>query len=276
MSKKLFGNFFKGMGVGASMLLPGVSGGTMAILLGIYDDLISAISSFLQNTKKKALLLSTFGLGSVLGMLLFSKPVHFVTTTFEMPMFYLFIGAILGGLPVLYKKANVQNVSTKKKIYYFSYALIGCLIAWLISLIPKEKFVFDPDNGLISYGYLIIAGVICAVAMVLPGISLSHMLLVMGMYEPTILALQQLDLIYLFPILIGGVVGTIATARILERAMEKHSQATYFMIIGFLIASLSDVVPKAFPQGIEWVICPLTLLGGFFAIFGLSKAAKKY
>ncbi|WMJ23906.1 DUF368 domain-containing protein [Paludicola sp. MB14-C6] len=275
MIKKLFENIFKGLGVGASMLLPGVSGGTMAILLGIYDELITAIGSFFKNTKKNLFLLSTFGIGSVTGIILFSKPILYVTTTYKMPMFYLFIGAILGGLPVLYKKSNVKEVASKtKKLYYYSFALVGFFIVWLISLIPSDLFVFDPNNGLVSYGLLLIAGVICAIALVLPGISLSYMLLIMGMYEPTMKAIEQFDIVYLLPIAIGGFVGTIATARILENAMEKHSQATYFMILGFLVASMFDVIPKTFPQGLEWILCPITLLTGFFAIFFLSRLAK--
>ncbi len=266
MVRKLIMNMLKGVGVGASMLIPGVSGGTMAIILDIYDELISGVSSFFKDIKKNLFILSTFALGGIIGIFLFSKAILYVTTTYRMPMMFLFLGAIMGSVPMLYKKANIK----KPAVYHFTYPAIGFLLVLLMALIPKNLFKFDVNNNVFSIVMLIVAGIICAIALVLPGISVSYMLLLFGMYEPTMKAIQDLNIIYLIPLMIGGIVGVCGSAKVIESAMEKHTQATYMIIIGFLLGSILDVFPGV-PIGIEWVICPITFCIGFSTIFFLSK-----
>ena len=98
-----------GVIVGASMLLPGISGGTMAIILGIYDTLIRSISSLRKNLKKSLLVLIPFCIGAGLGIVLLSKWVLEAVNLFPVPMHYLFIGVIIGSIPALYQKANIRK-----------------------------------------------------------------------------------------------------------------------------------------------------------------------
>lgn len=263
-------NIFKGIGVGASMLLPGVSGGTMAIMLNIYDELIYAVGSFMKEKRKNFVFLGTFSLGGLLGVFLFSKPILYLTTTFKMPMMFLFMGAIIASFPTLFKKANIKKIQP----YHLLYPLIGILIVLVIALLPKDLFAVQSHESIFGFLLLIFAGVLCAIALVLPGISLSYVLLLFGMYESTMTAIQQLNIMYLLPIALGGVIGTIATTKVLENAMEKHSQATYLIIIGFLVSSIFDVFPGV-PQGIEWIICPIFFCIGYMLIFLVSKVTKQ-
>lgn len=268
--KSMIINFIKGIGIGASMLLPGVSGGTMAIMLNIYDELIHAVSSFFKNKKRNAILLGTVLLGGLVGVFVFSNPILYLTTTFEKPMLFLFIGAILGGVPTLFRKAEI----TSFKIHQIIYPLIGVAIVVAISLVPEELLNVSGVDGIAAYPVLFVVGIICAIGLVLPGISLSYVLLMFGLFEPCMAAINQLDFGFLLPFGIGGIFGTLATTKLLERAMDNHKQGTYLIIIGFLLSSIIEILP-ALPVGFEWVVCVLTLVGGFAGIYTIGKLTAK-
>jgi putative membrane protein len=248
------------------MLVPGVSGGTMAILLGIYDDVIHAVSTLTQNPKKNLLLLGKFLLGSLLGIGLFARLVGYLVETYPFPMLYFFLGAVAGGLPTLYKKAQIKKFNP----LYLLYIVGGFVIVWLISLLPKDLVNLGAAINWATAIWLIIAGVIVAVALVLPGISASYMLLMLGLYQVTIDAIKNFNFLLLLPLAIGVIGGTLATTRVLENAMNNHTRATYLLIIGFVLASVLEIFP-GFPAGWNWLICPLTLAAGFFFISLMSK-----
>ncbi|UZQ85314.1 DUF368 domain-containing protein [Thermoclostridium stercorarium] len=102
-------NVLKGIIIGIATLVPGVSGGTMAIILGVYDDIIHSISSFFSDVRKNAVFLATVGIGGVIGLFGFSRLMEYLLANFRYPMIYLFIGVIIGGIPVLYKKTDTGN-----------------------------------------------------------------------------------------------------------------------------------------------------------------------
>jgi len=275
MIKRLFGNVLKGMGVGLSMLIPGVSGGTIAIILGIYDDLISAISSFTKNIKKNSLLLGTFFIGVGLGMFLLADVMLFITKNYHTTAMYFFLGAIAASLPMLFKKAKMDKLGKKLSLYYSLYAVIGILIVWLIALIPTGIFKYDEGNPVLSIIMLLVAGFLFSIALILPGISGTFMLLMLGMYESTIIAVKDFDLLYLVPLIVGGLIGTVATTKALENAMKNHTQITYMVIMGFVVASMFDVVPKLIPIGLDIVACVIAFTAGFFAISLISRKRKQ-
>lgn len=263
--KKYLLNIFKGLLVGASMLIPGVSGGTMAIILNTYDDLLAAVSHFFQSPKKHFLMLATFSCGGLLGIFLFSKPILTLTERFRFPMLFLFLGAILGGIPALWKKAEIRSF----RPYQILWPILGILFVTGLSLIPDTLFT-NSGGGFVYLLLLVLAGVLAAVALILPGISLSYMLLVLGLYEPTMTAIHQLDFPFLLPMGLGLAAGTLLMVKALEKAMVSYPKVTYPVIIGFLLGSLPAVFP-GIPTGIDWLICPLTLAAGFSAVWFLSR-----
>ena len=127
-------NVVKGAAIGASLLVPGVSGGTMAIILGIYDKLIAAVGNLFKEPKKNLLLLGTVSLGGIAGVLLFAKLLLYVTTTYEMPMMFLFLGAVVGSLPMLFGKAQIRRFSPKVLLY----PAIGLALVLSLELLPPD------------------------------------------------------------------------------------------------------------------------------------------
>jgi putative membrane protein len=261
--------FVKGFIIGASMLVPGASGGTMAIILGIYDELIHAVSTLRQNFKENAILLGTYIIAGCAGILLLSHPMLAALELWNKPMLFLFLGAILGGIPPLYRKVKISRIKPVNLLV----ALVGALIGISTTYLPEGLFQLSTGFNLFNFTMLILAGVIIAIALILPGISASYVLLMLGMYHLTLIAIKQFDLFYLVPLAIGVIGGTFLTAGILEREMKRHPQFTYMLIIGFMLGSLVQVFP-GIPDGNSILSCILSFITGLAAILWLGRKRK--
>ncbi len=255
----------KGMIVGATMLVPGVSGGSMAMILGIYDRLISSVSSFFKDKKVNAIFLALFAIGGVLGMVLFAKPILGLIERFNMPMMYFFMGAVAGSVPFILGKAKQEKISAKSAGCF----AVGFGIVMLFALVPEGGMQLQLENGIYSYILLALAGFVAAVALVLPGISVSYLLLLMGLYHETMDAISTFYLPFLVPLGLGVILGILLTTRILEQAMEKKPQVTYLIILGFIIGSVIEIFP-GIPSIRQIPICVITLFAGFGIIRHLA------
>lgn len=235
---------FKGFIIGSSMTVPGVSGGTMAILLGIYDKLISSISHFTKDIKGNAWYLIKFGIGSVVGIaslaLLFDKVLfHYDFTAF--PISFLFLGVVIGGIPALYKKAKPEKMTTATGIKMGLLMLVGFAVVIGIGFLPEGLLSPTTTFSLQNLIVWFITGVIVAIALILPGISTSHMLLVLGMLKTTYAAISNLEIGFLLILVISTLVGIFLITRPLEWVMNRFPVPTYCVIIGFVVGSLSAV-----------------------------------
>lgn len=252
------------------MLVPGASGGTMAIVLGIYDDLIHAVSCLRENWRVNGILLLQYTVAGILGVVLLSGPMLKAMTIWNKPMMFLFLGAIIASIPPLYKKATIDSV----KFRNMGAVAVGAGIAYLITLFPKGLMDFQGDLDLWAILILIVAGVVIAIALVLPGISASYLLLLLGIYDLMLKAIADFNISYLAPIAFGVIVGTLMSAKILEREMKKHPQFTYMLIIGFMLGSLLEVFP-GLPTGMSILYCLTTFSMGFIVILCLTKPWKQ-
>lgn len=259
---------FKGICVGGSMAVPGVSGGSMAMILGIYDKLISAVGSFHKGVKRNILFLGMFCIGGFFGLWLFAKPLTMLIEQYPMPTLYFFMGAVAGGLPLMFKNAQVKVISCKAIVY----PVLGFLFVFLISLLPEGYFVAGGKQGFTLWLMLLFAGLVSAAALVLPGISVSYVLLLLGMYHETMNAVHELLIAYLFPLGTGLIVGILLITKLLEKAMKHHPQPTYLIIIGFVFGSVLELFP-GFPKGYQIPISLIAFLGGSLCVWQLSKTA---
>ena len=255
--KNIIKNIFSGMIIGSSMLIPGVSGGTTAIIIGIYDRLIKAVSDILKKVRKNIFFLIQVAIGGITGILLFSKAVLFLTNEYYFPMMYFFIGAIFGSIPLMIKKADINM----KNIYNILFVLVGVVVAIAVNFLPKSGLSVMPDSA-VGYIMLFLSGIIIAIALILPGISTSHILLVLGMYETVLSAVSDMNVVYI-AILGGGVLaGVFSCTKILEKAMNKFPSQTFMAITGFVMASVYDIFP-GIPSGIEMILCILLSITAF-------------
>ena len=259
----------KGFLIGGSMLVPGVSGGTMAMILGIYEQLLSAVSSFRKDIKKHAVFLCVFCLGAACGAVVLARPLLYLVETFPFPMHYFFMGAVFGGVPLMLKKARCVAF---RWIYVLCFA-VGAALVLLLSVLPQAHF----DAGVSPFFFaalLFFGGIICAAALILPGISFSYMLLVLGLYDRLMAAVKSFDILLLLPFGIGLLLGIFALTKGLETAMKKHPGVTYFIILGFLLSSLVEIFPGV-PTGWNLLLCPCLFLGGAVLFWRLSLVLKE-
>ena len=268
----------KALIIGGSMLVPGVSGGTMALLLGIYNDMISAVSSFFKDKKKNAIYLVFVGIFAIIGMMLFAKPLSMLTEKYNFVMMYFFLGAVAGSVPFIFRKAHeTESEKSDKSQRIISaglYIIVGMILVTMLGLIPQDMMDLGSWNGVWGYVMLLCTGVVAAVALVLPGISVSYMLLVLGMYEKTINSITNFELQFIMPLGIGLLLGIILTTRLLENALNKFPRATYLIILGFIIGSMVSVFPGV-PNGIYLILSPISFVVGFISIYLLGKLDKR-
>lgn len=276
--KKALLEAIKGTATGASMLVPGVSGGTMALLMGFYDKLLDAVGNLFKNPKKNIGTILFYMVFVGLGFILFSNVMTFLLNTIGQPMYLFFIGTILCSIPFLIKKAGL--ISLKPTDLLFTSA--GIIFVALLSFLPEGMFNYTEASGVMKYVALLIAGVLIAVALVLPGISLSHILLVLGIYETVLTAIKAFDIKFLIPIGIFALLGVVLVVKGLDTAMKKFTKQTFMTIIGFVIASSVDIFIKnivtAPPKGITILFCVIAfVLGGgmTFALSSISKTKNK-
>lgn len=247
------------------MLVPGVSGGSMAMTLGIYNELIEAISSIRQMKKKDIIFLSLFILGAAVGMLIFANPILALIERFPKPTIFFFLGAVAGAIPMICKHSKVTKIAVKHVVY----VILGAVFVLALSFIPSDILHTSSTNGLLWFFILVLAGFISAVAFILPGISFSYFLLLLGLYDDTMRAIGDMDIMFLLPLVIGLAIGILISAKLLDRAMKVYPHATYLIILGFVVGSLIEAFPGT-PVGWEWLVCILTASAGFSAILMLS------
>ena len=259
----------QGLFVGSTMLVPGVSGGSMAMILGVYDRLIHAVSSFRKQKKASLLFLLIFSIGAIIGMVAFARPILAAINRWEKPMLYFFIGIVAGGIPLMVKKAQLKTF----QFTYIIYFIIGIVVVVLLGMLPGMD-VTSSQNDILHICLLLVEGFISAIALVLPGISVSYMLLLLGMYDTTMQAISRLYLPYLIPLGIGVILGIISTTKLLETLMNRYTQSTYLVILGFVAGSVFEILP-GFPSIQELWICAFALLAGFCIIMMILKFDKE-
>lgn len=249
------------------MTVPGVSGGSMAMILGIYDRLISSISSFFKHPKESTIFLAQFLAGAAVGMVLFARFISMLfTTPANIPLRYFFLGAVAGGVPMIYKESGLKRLDYRAVLY----PVIGIVLVALLALLPAGLFAPQEGGGLTAVLMQLVGGVIIAIGLVLPGISVSQMLYMLGIYESIMENISSLNVAPLIPLGIGVVGGILLTTRILEDLMNRHPQSTYLIILGFMFGSLPELFPGV-PGGLTLVFSICTAVLGFLALYFMSK-----
>ncbi len=253
--------FFKGLVIGTTMLVPGVSGGSMAMVIGIYNKLVTSVSSFKNDIRNNTLFLCTFVFGAGIGIVLFAKPLLNLIEAYPKPMMFTILGFVAGGIPPIYKQAKVSKLGLLQSIYI----IIGLISVLIFNTLPTNNNL-EISNNII---YLLISGFIAAIALILPGISVSYLLLLMGLYNKTMLAISHMEFSFLIPMALGVFIGIILCTKVLEKAMSNHPQPTYLTIIGFVLGSMICAFPGR-PVGIQWLICIPALVIGFIVMLKIN------
>lgn len=262
----------KGFILGIANIIPGVSGGTLAMTMGIYEDIIKSISSILKTPKKSLKLLLHLGIGAVLSILILSKLLNYTLTNYAFATTLFFIGLIVGGFPLLLKKAKGHKVSLG---YLLSFLSTTSLVIILRLLQTSENTVSLNNISLFTMIILLLVGMLAASTMVIPGVSGSFVLMLIGFYKPILNTISNItkinllghNLLILVPFGIGVLLGIVLTAKLIEYLLKKYEIYTYYGIYGFILASILVLILNVYNKatGIPEVVVGilLVLLGTF-------------
>lgn len=247
MKEKLF-LFIKGIVLGIAFIIPGVSGGTLAVLLGIYEDLIEAASNFYKgfnNFKKYFMYLLPIGLGVVVSIAVCAKIIKIGLDKAPIVTMLLFLGLIIGGIPKIFKSVN-KKLGLKE----CSFMMIGIIVVLLMLIADKGAGNVSLSNmSTLSYILMFLVGVLASATMVVPGISGSFTLMLIGYYEPVLNVVNELtsfknvgeNILIMLPFILGIIIGIVVIAKIIEFLLNKYHDATYYVIIGFVLSSIISV-----------------------------------
>lgn len=247
--KEYLVNFFNGFMMALADSVPGVSGGTIAFLLGFYDNFINALDSLLHSEKRMngIKFLFKLGIGWIIGM---GLSVLILTSVFESHIYKvssLFIGFILISIPIIIKE---EKDTLKRNYLNILFLILGIVIVFLITYFNNTKLADMSLTKLtLSHSiYIFIVGMIAISAMILPGISGSTLLLIFGLYLPIITGIK--DLIHfnfssfwgLFIFGLGVITGILSIIKLLKKALDNYRCATVYLIIGLMIGSIYSII----------------------------------
>ena len=269
----------KGMVIGLANVIPGVSGGTLMITLGVYERIISCISHFFKKFKENLKFILPLGIGLVLGILLFSKIIKYSLEHFQFATTLLFIGLILGGMPLLMKK-----IKGKKKSYVnYIIFIITFSIVTIFTFLQSGNSVVNLDNITLTGGFkLFLIGMVSASSMIIPGISGSFMLMLFGYYQPIISVISSItdfsllghNVVILGIFALGILIGIVLVAKLIEYFIKKDETKTYYGVLGFVLASILSIIVNMHgvkTSFIEVIVGIILLALGTYATYKISE-----
>lgn len=254
---KFFSRFLIGILIGIGYILPGISSGVLCVIFGIYNLLLDSVLNFFRDIKKNFIFLCPITLGAGVGIIIFSRLLQYLLSKFAMQTKAVFIGLILGGVILLLKQIIKQNGWKKQNfIYLFSTFLIGIVMVYL-----ENKLQIKSLES-VSFLYLLLSGFLMSIGIVVPGVSSTIILMLLGTYSYYLSAISNLYFPVLIPMCIGIFIGCLLFIKIIKKLLEKYYEKTMFSIIGFSIGSVFVLLPTILSIYDFW-ICMLCFICGY-------------
>ena len=251
-------NLYRGFFIGISDLIPGVRGGTIAFILGIFDELSASISGlFSRDWKKHIVFLVPLVIGIGAALLLFSRVIENLLQNYHAQTQFFFLGLVIGVLPYIARKANVKK--NFKIGHFFVVLMVGAALVSLAIVYPQDNSTITTLTATNTIG-LFFAGWAGSMAMLLPGISGSFVLLLLGVYSTAIGALSNLNLPIIAVIGAGVIVGFIVSSKIISYLLTHFRYTTFAVIIGLIIGSVFVMYPGFPKDGSFLVMSILTFI----------------
>ena len=293
MEKSNANNFFYRMLCGAflgiSVIAPGISGSIMAVMMGIYDDLINIISNPFKGFKKNFMYLLPMGIGAVISMLLLLKALDFLFENFTVPAYLLFMSLIAGSVPSVFEEAKKD---TLKKKYFIGTAL-AFAFALSIGILAKSDFAIAIDTANTQSTamklYLPACGGVAGMMSMVPGMSISMLLMMFGIYEPLLGLATGLmspdnwftapwygDALTVGTVVLAFLVGMVIFSNITKTVFKKYHSLGFLMVLGFMSGSIVSIFP-GLPKGIiNWVLSIVAIAIGLSISYLFKILGKKF
>ncbi len=278
----------KGVVIGVANVIPGVSGGTMMVSMGVYDTIIASITGLLKHFWKSVKTLLPYILGALVGIVALASVLTYLFDNFPLPTATAFIGLILGGLAPLLKQIDMKKAGAGAVLLFLVFL---ALIVFLAILNPTES------GTVVAFSWgqaavLLMMGVVASATMIIPGVSGSMMLMLLGYYRTVINAVSALkDALFggglsaaveplkiLLPFALGIVIGIYAVAKLIEWLLNRYPVYTYSAILGLVVASPVAVLLRCDMSGVTPVIVLISLvtfIAGFLFAAWMARMSEK-
>lgn len=259
----------KGILAGIGAITPGLSGGVLMVVFGIYEPLVRWLADIRKKFMPNLRYFLPVGIGGVIGVIAFSAVIDYAFDHFAAQFTWLFIGFIAGTIPSLLKTAGEQG---RKNWHWLLLALFAVGIYLFMTWMKTIRSVtMEP-----SFMGWLLSGALTGLGLVVPGMSPSNFLLYLGLYQPMANGIKSLDLSVILPLILGVVLVIFLFARLVSWLFRKHHALMYHIIIGIVIGSTAAIIPSGV-KGIGVILaCALLFLAGGSASFALAKLDEKH
>ena len=259
---------FKGMLVGVGAILPGLSGGVLAVVFGIYEPLVRFLANLRYKFMQNVLFFIPVGIGGLLGVFAFSAVVDFAFTNYAAQFIWLFVGFIAGTFPSLYKTSGKEG----RKAWHWV-LLIGVSVGtyYLMHWMQTINNVTITPNIWVWLG----AGALVGLGLVVPGLSPSNFLIYVNLYQPMAAGIKQLDFGVILPITLGLAICILTLAKLVAWLFKKAYAFMYHFIIGIVIGSTAAILPRGV-TGWTIAVCALVFVFGAAISYILAKADEAH
>jgi putative membrane protein len=269
----------KGGAIGVANIIPGVSGGTIAVVLGIYEYLIEAISNFATNRKKRReyiIFLIKIAVGALTIIFLSAKLMKYLLEYYNIYTNLAFMGLIAGSIPSIYKSHHEMKINVASVITFIIGAGIILVFEFAFPGAEKGEAVEAVFSLTVNSAFLLaVSGFFAGGSMIVPGISGSFILLLMGQYYIVTSCVADRRIIPLGIVGIGVVLGIIVFAKIINVLLRKYPKETFYFILGLVIASLYSIYPGMPQQTVKIAIAIVITALCFFISFLIGRKTAK-
>lgn len=261
--------FVQGVLLGASGILPGVSGGVLCVVFGLYKPLMEVLVSPVKKIKEYWKMLLPVGAGALAGFFLVVKVLGSIMDGYKSLAECVFLGLIIGTLPALFKTAGKEKrTKASYTVLFVSFAVVFSVLMYLAHF---SAFSVTP-----SFLWFAVAGAVFGISLVLPGLSAYTVLEFFGIFEPIIDGVSAFDLGVLVPIGIGGAAALILLSKLINMLFEKHFSIMSHIIIGIVAATTIPLIPTTFVSFGDFAMRFALMLGGFAVAMLFSHLEDKF
>lgn len=263
--------FIKGMFIGSGFILPGISGGALAAVFGIYERIISFLAHITKNFKENVLFFIPVGLGGLTGVFLLSFAVSFLLGSYESIILWFFVGCIIGTVPALWKEAGKHGRSNTDVIIMGVTFVLGLIFL----LYGKNLFSDSIEQNFFTW---MIAGALIGLGIIVPGLSPSNFLVYMGMYKAMSDGIKTVNLGVIVPIAIGGLACVLSLSKVMDYIFSKAYAKLFHFILGIVFASTIMIIPTDYSTFTlpNYVASFLLCLAGAALGWWMSRLEEQY
>ena len=269
--------FLKGIVVGIGGISPGLSGSVLLVIFGLYQKTVNAIGTLFKGFRKNILFLLPLALGMGVGLLAFGKVADFFLENFEMQTRFLFLGLVIGTLPLFYKEVKKEGFSKKYYLYMAASAGVGLVLMYF------SNHLFPPISNP-NLVQSVLLGVAVAAAFIVPGVDSAVILSALGLYELFVGSIADFNLAVLIPAGLGGAVAALLISFLMSRLLARFYTATFSIIFGLFISIIPSVISNtdrptaevyaAFGANPTTILSLALVLIGFAISFYLGDISK--